>query len=137
MAFSGSPTNEGYGGLTPRSVMMMGDNAGTPTPITVNSSGQQSVGVANASALTSGQFSAGVATGSTIAIAADPTARTIHIKNTHATLGVYIGPTGITTSNGHLIAPGEVFAIGGPGAGLAYYAITASSTVTCTWLRTK
>lgn len=157
MAFTGTPNNQQYGGLTPRAVIAMGDNAGTPTPLAVNSSGQQTVvgagsggsfpvndnnssltvDLAPASALTTGQFTVTTSSGTTIAIAADPTARTLVIKNTHATLPIYIGPTGVETNTGHYIGPGEPFAIGGPGAGLAYYAIMGSSTATGTWARTK
>lgn len=157
MAFTGTPNNQQYGGLTPRAVIAMGDNAGTPTPLAVNSSGQQTVvgtgaggsfpvndnggsltvDLAPASALTTGQFSVSDSSGTTIAIAADATARTLTIKNTHDTLPMYIGPTGVAANTGHHIGPKESFSVAGPGAGLAYYAIMGSSTATGTWARTK
>lgn len=155
MAFTGTPNNQQYGGLTPRAVIAMGDNAGTPTPLAVDSSGQQTVvgpreglpvndnggsltvDLAPASALTTGQFSVTTSSGASVAVAADATARTLTIKNTHATLPMYIGPTGVAANTGHYIGPLESFSVAGPGAGLAYYAIMGSSTATGTWARTK
>lgn len=129
--------NQANGGLTPRSVLVMGDYNGAPTPLAVNSSGQPTVEVANASALTTGQFTVGSGTGSTIAIAVDAAARTLTIKNTHATLAFYVGPTGVTTSNGHYVGPGESTSVGGPGAGLPFFAVCASGSPVGTWMRTK
>lgn len=54
------------------------------------------------------------------------------VKNTDDTIVVYIGPSGVTTSTGHALLPGESFGFEGQAAREAVYAIAASGTPTVT-----
>jgi len=96
----------------------------------------QNVAVTNLTTVTTGQVTATTTSGATQFVPALAGRKDLIMKNTSATIGVYVGPTGVTAANGHYIGPGESLSFSGldGAAALAYFVITASSTALCTYL---
>ena len=71
-----------------------------------------------------------LSTSAEVVVPARPGRAFCEVKNTDAAINVYLGPSGVTSSDGHLLKPGEAFSfenyIG------AVYAVAASGTPTVT-----
>lgn len=144
MAFNGGAAQ--HNGLTPREVLMSGDYNGNSVPVAVTSGGLlqttpgsgsvQNVAVANLTTITTAQVTATTTSGATQYVPALPGRKDLIMKNASTTQGVFVGPTGVTASNGHYLGPGESLSFSGldGAAALAYFVITASSTALCTYL---
>lgn len=56
-------------------------------------------------------------------------AKGVLIKNTHASITIYIGGSDVDSTHGYPVLAGEALPLGGVGAGDLLYAVAASSTV--------
>lgn len=96
---------------------------GSPKPVTLPdqpSSAPSAIAVTNVASATTA--------GGTVLITASAARKELHIRNIDASITVYIGNTGLTSSTGYKLAAGEEKIFKGPIAGIAWYSLSASGT---------
>ncbi len=76
-----------------------------------------------------------LSTSAEVIVAASTVGSQVHVKNTHASIIVYVGKAGVTSANGYPLAAGASVSFDFVGNTPAVYAVGASGTPTVAVLR--